>query len=78
MFKIKFAAEKPKKADSRGHSLLPDYTVYELTLIQKTLAIAVGGLLLFGVGYLFIINGYCRYYLCQVGCMHLVCCVIIC
>ena len=53
MFKIKFAAEKPKRADFRGHSLLPDYTVYELTLIQKTLAIAVGGLLLFGVGYLF-------------------------
>lgn len=78
MLKIKFAAEKSKEADARDHSLLPNYTVYELTLVQKTLAIAVGGMLLFGVGYLFIIIGYYRYYLCLVGCMHLVCCVIIC
>lgn len=32
---------------------LPDYTVYELTSLQKILAILTGGLLLFGIGYLF-------------------------
>ncbi|WP_379132464.1 type II secretion system F family protein [Paenibacillus sp. sgz500958] len=32
---------------------LPDYRDYELTLIQKTLAIAIGTMLLYGVGYLF-------------------------
>jgi tight adherence protein B len=53
VLKIKYAAEKSKEADARDHSLLPNYTVYELTLVQKTLAIAVGGMLLFGVGYLF-------------------------
>jgi len=32
---------------------LPNYTVYELTLLQKSAALAFGGLMLFGVGYLF-------------------------
>jgi len=32
---------------------LPDYTVYELSPLQKYIAIAMGSLLLFGVGYLF-------------------------
>ncbi|KGE19042.1 pilus assembly protein TadB [Paenibacillus wynnii] len=33
--------------------LLPNYTVYELTLLQKVTALGMGGMLLFGVGYLF-------------------------
>ena len=37
-------------------SLLPDYTVYELTRLQKILAIAMGGLMLFGIGFLFYHN----------------------
>lgn len=34
-------------------SPLPDYTIYELTLLQKSSALIIGGLLLFGIGYLF-------------------------
>lgn len=33
--------------------LLPDYTVYELTSLQKILVILCAGALLFGIGYLF-------------------------
>ncbi|MDQ0195517.1 type II secretion system F family protein [Paenibacillus wynnii] len=33
--------------------LLPNYTVYELTLLQKVTALGMGGVMLFGVGYLF-------------------------
>jgi tight adherence protein B len=50
---MKIAAVKPVEAASGGSALLPHYTVYELTLLQKILAISVGSLLLFGVGYLF-------------------------
>ncbi|MCL6601492.1 MAG: type II secretion system F family protein [Paenibacillus sp.] len=32
---------------------LPIYTVYELTLLQKVTSVVIGGLLLFGIGYLF-------------------------
>ncbi|WP_410513873.1 type II secretion system F family protein [Paenibacillus sp. BR2-3] len=32
---------------------LPDYTVYDLSVLQKSMAMITGGLLLFGVGYLF-------------------------
>lgn len=33
--------------------LLPDYTVYELTVLQGIAAMLAGGILLFGIGYLF-------------------------
>lgn len=37
-------------------SQLPDYTVYELSRLYKVLAVAIGGLMLFSIGYLFYHN----------------------
>lgn len=54
MLKIKLAAAPKSVAPlSGGQAVLQNYTVYELSLLQKVLAIIVGGLLLLGIGYLF-------------------------
>ncbi|AWV32160.1 type II secretion system F family protein [Paenibacillus sp. FSL H7-0716] len=53
MLKFKFVAAKPVEADPDGPSLLPDYKVYELTLLQRILTLTAGGLLMYGIGYLF-------------------------
>ncbi|ETT60255.1 MULTISPECIES: type II secretion system F family protein [Paenibacillus] len=53
MLKFKFVAAKPVEADPDGPSLLPDYKVYELTLQQRILTLIAGGLLMYGIGYLF-------------------------
>lgn len=52
MLKFKFVAAKPVEADPDGPSLLPDYKVYELTLLQRILTLTAGGLLMYGIGYL--------------------------
>lgn len=44
------------EAETGGNPQLPDYTVYVLTPLSKMLAILAGGLLLFGIGYLFYHN----------------------
>lgn len=53
MIKLKLAPAKPVESLSEGKGLLTVYTEYELSVLRRILAIAVGGLLLFGVGYLF-------------------------
>lgn len=78
MLKFKFVAAKPVEADPDGPSLLPDYKVYELTLLQRILTLTAGGLLMYGIGYLFIIIGCCRCCLCHAELMPRVCCVTIC
>ncbi|AIQ16385.1 pilus assembly protein TadB [Paenibacillus sp. FSL H7-0357] len=44
------------EAEAGGSPQLPDYTVYVLTPLSRMLAMLAGGLLLFGIGYLFYHN----------------------
>lgn len=53
MLKVKLAVPKPVEIQSVGLAVLPDYKVFVLTMRQKVMATAVGGLMLFGIGYLF-------------------------
>lgn len=52
--KDKSNSSKPKKKrKNTDPSALPDYTVYELSIVQRMVCLGIGGALFFGIGYLF-------------------------
>lgn len=66
------------EAEAGGSPQLPDYTVYVLTPLSRMLAMLAGGLLLFGIGYLFYHNLLLSLLLVPGELMHRGCCVITC
>lgn len=52
-FRLRLSKEEKTLASASGGAVLPDYKVYVLTSWQKGSAMFTGGVLLYGIGYLF-------------------------